>query len=83
MMINGIMISSNIFSFLNILTTMLGRKLHMVSTSWRFVLMAVHVGLHLGAILGNINKKIIVHLNMYITLYYYLWEHLAYIHLLQ
>lgn len=57
MMISGIMISANVFSFLNIPTTMLGRKLHMISTSWGFVLMSVHVGLHLGTILGKINKK--------------------------
>lgn len=57
MMISGVIISANVFSFLNIPTTMFGRKLHMLSTSWGFVLMSVHVGLHLGAILGKINKK--------------------------
>lgn len=57
MIISGVMISANVFSFLNISTTTLGRKLHIVSTSWGFVLMSVHVGLHLGAILGKINKK--------------------------
>lgn len=56
MMVSGIMIS-NLFSFLNIPTTMLGRKLHMTSTSWGFVLMAVHVGLHLQIILMRLNKK--------------------------
>lgn len=57
MMVSGVIISSNVFSFLNIPTTMFGRKLHMVSTSWGFVLMSIHVGLHLGAILGKLNKK--------------------------
>lgn len=55
--ISGIMIS-NIFSFLNISTTMFGRKLHLISTSWGFVLMSIHVGLHLPIILMKINKKI-------------------------
>ena len=57
MMISGIMISANVFSFLNIQTTMFGRKLHMISTSWGFVLMAIHVGLHLNSMMSKINKK--------------------------
>lgn len=57
MMISGIMISSNVFSFLNIKTTMFGRRLHMLSTSWGFILMAIHMGLHLNSIMSKINKK--------------------------
>lgn len=57
MMISGIIISANVFSFLNIQTTMFGRRLHMVSTSWGFVLMAIHVGLHLNSMMTKINKK--------------------------
>ena len=57
MMVSGIMISADVFSFLNIPTTMFGRNLHMVSTSWGFVLMAIHVGLHLSSMMSKINKK--------------------------
>lgn len=57
MMISGIMISSSVFKFLNIPTTMFGRKLHMVSTSWGFVLMAIHVGMHITSIMNKINSK--------------------------
>lgn len=57
MMISGIMISSSVFEFLNIPTTMFGRKLHMVSTSWGFVLMAIHVGMHITSIMNKINSK--------------------------
>lgn len=57
MMVSGIMLSAHVFSFLNIPTTMFARELHMASTSWGFVLMAIHIGLHLGAMLGKINKK--------------------------
>ncbi|MGM9970154.1 MAG: DUF4405 domain-containing protein [Anaeroplasma sp.] len=57
MIISGIMISSTVFSFLNIQTTMFGRRLHMASTSWGFVLMAIHVGLHLNSMMSKINKK--------------------------
>ena len=57
MMISGIMISSDVFDFLNIRTTMFGRKLHMISTSWGFVLMAIHVGLHITGIMNKLNTK--------------------------
>ena len=57
MMISGIMISSDVFSFLNIKTTMFGRSLHMTSTAWGFVLMAIHVGLHIIAMMSKLNNK--------------------------
>ena len=57
MMISGIMISANVFAFLDIPTTMFGRKLHMLSTSWGFVLMAIHVGLHITSLMNKLNKK--------------------------
>ena len=57
MMVSGIMISSNVFSFLDIPTTMFGRRLHMISTSWGFVLMAIHVGLHITALMNKLNAK--------------------------
>ena len=57
MMVSGIMISADVFAFLDIPTTMFGRRLHMLSTSWGFVLMAIHVGLHISAIMNKLNTK--------------------------
>lgn len=57
MMVSGIMISSDVFAFLNIQTTMFGRMLHMLSTSWGFVLMSIHVGLHISGIMNKLNRK--------------------------
>ena len=57
MIISAINISSDVFSFLNIPTKIWGRKLHMVSTSWGFVLMSVHVGMHLNILINKLNKK--------------------------
>lgn len=57
MMISGIMISADVFDFLNIKTTMFGRMLHMLSTSWGFVLMAIHVGLHITSMMNKLNTK--------------------------
>ena len=56
-MISSVMISSNVFSFLNFKTTMFFRSLHMISTSWGFVLMAIHLGLHLNIFLTRLNQK--------------------------
>ena len=33
------------------------RRLHMISTSWGFVLMAIHLGLHLNIFLTRLNQK--------------------------
>jgi len=57
MMISGIMISSDVFDFLNIRTTMFGRKLHMISTSWGYILMSIHIGLHITGVMNKLNTK--------------------------
>ena len=57
MMISGVIISSDVFTFLNIPTTIFGRQLHMVSTSLAFVIMSIHLGLHLGVFINKLNKK--------------------------
>ena len=57
MMISVIMISADVFAFLDIPTTMFGRRLHMLSTSWGFILMAIHVGLHINALMNKLNAK--------------------------
>ena len=57
MMISGIMISSKVFSFLDIPTTMFARRLHMLSTSWGFVLMSIHVGFHITGLMNKLNNK--------------------------
>ena len=57
MMISGVIISSDVFTFLNIPTTIFGRQLHMASTSFAFVIMSIHLGLHLGVFINKLNKK--------------------------
>lgn len=59
MMVSGILLSCEVFGFLNLRAGMFGRRLHMVSTAWGFCLMAAHVGLHLGMVVG-MAKKILV-----------------------
>jgi len=55
--ISSIIISNDVFAFLKIQTTILGLKLHMLSTSWGFVIMSIHLGLHLNVLISKINKK--------------------------
>lgn len=56
--VSSMIISSNVFSFLNIPTTMLGRRLHLLATSWGFVLMSAHIGLHLNVIVLKAKEKL-------------------------
>lgn len=58
MMISGIIISGYVFSFLNVKTTMLGRKLHMISTSWGFILISIHIGMHISSMMNKLKKMI-------------------------
>ena len=55
--VSSIIISNDVFSFLKIQTTIFGLKLHMLSTSWGFVIMSIHLGLHLNVLISKINKK--------------------------
>ena len=68
MIVSAINISSDVFSFLNIPTKIWGRKLHMLSTSWGFVLMSVHVGMHLNILINKLTKK--MKDNMFEYVYY-------------
>ena len=55
--VSAINISSHVFNFLNIQTRIWERRLHMLSTSWGFILMSIHVGLHINVLINKINKK--------------------------
>lgn len=44
--ISGVLLSTEVFGFLHLSAAGAGRRLHMLSTSWAFVLMAVHMGFH-------------------------------------
>lgn len=58
MILSGFMISHDVFGFLNLRAGMLGHRLHMLSTSWGYLLMSAHLGLHWGMIMGIARKKI-------------------------
>lgn len=58
MMLSAAMLSSTASALLHLNAVMLGRKLHMVFTSWGFVLMSAHVGLHWSMVVGAAKKRV-------------------------
>lgn len=57
LMISGIMLSNHVFAFLNIHGGIpLARLLHMASSYWGFVVMALHLGIHWGIFTGLVRK---------------------------
>lgn len=57
LMISGIMLSNHVFAFLNIRGGIsLARLLHMASSYWGFVVMALHLGIHWGIFTGLARK---------------------------
>lgn len=57
LMISGVILSSKVFAFLHIRGHMaFARRLHMLASSWGFLLMAAHLGLHWGMLLGMVGK---------------------------
>lgn len=53
LMVSGIMLSNHVFAFLNLHGGIsLARLLHMASSYWGFVIMALHLGLHWGIFTG-------------------------------
>ncbi|MDR1159568.1 MAG: DUF4405 domain-containing protein [Syntrophomonadaceae bacterium] len=57
MMISGMMLSHDVFGFLDLNAGMLGRRLHMICGVWVFVLMSSHLGLHWALLLGASKKR--------------------------
>lgn len=53
LMVSGVILSSKVFAFLHIRGHMaFARRLHMLASSWGFLLMSAHLGLHWGILLG-------------------------------
>lgn len=57
MMVSGIMLSRDVFGFLHLRGGIAGMRLHMLSTSWGYLLMSMHIGLHWGAMVGILQRK--------------------------
>lgn len=56
LIISGMMLSRDVFGFLNIRAGRAGRRFHVASAAWGFVLMSAHLGFHWGAVTGMVQK---------------------------
>ena len=53
---SSMLISGTVFAWMNTGGADFGRRLHMISTAWAFVLMSVHLGLHFASFVGMAGK---------------------------
>ena len=55
LMISGIILSNQLFSFLNIQSGLgFARIAHLISSHWYYLFMSLHIGLHMGRLFQNI-----------------------------
>ena len=54
--VSSMLISGTVFAWMNLGGAETGRKLHMISTAWAFILMSVHLGLHFSSFVGMVRK---------------------------
>ena len=45
-LVSSVLVSVNVFAFLDFGGSLVGRTLHLITTAWAFVLMSIHLGLH-------------------------------------
>lgn len=61
LMISGIILSNQIFTFLNIQADLgFARIAHLLASHWYYLFMSLHIGLHVGMIANRIKQKKIV-----------------------
>ena len=60
LMISGIILSNQLFTFLNIQSGLgFARIAHLLSSHWYYLFMSLHIGLHMGRFFQNVAAKII------------------------
>ncbi|MFR1756093.1 MAG: DUF4405 domain-containing protein [Thomasclavelia spiroformis] len=55
--VSGFIISRDVLNFIDIGGTSLGRTMHLISSSWLYILMSIHIGLHLNGIIAKFKKS--------------------------
>ena len=50
--VSSVLISSTVVAWMNVSGAMAGRTIHLIATSWTFILMSVHLGLHWAVFVG-------------------------------
>lgn len=55
--VSAVFLSTTLSTLFNLKLALLGRRMHMIFTTWSFILMSVHVGLHWSRRIGAIKKQ--------------------------
>ena len=71
LMISGIILSNQLFTFLNIQSGLgFARIAHLISSHWYYLFMSLHIGLHMGRLFQNVAAKILPRILLVLTSLY-------------
>lgn len=74
LMISGIILSNQLFTFLNIQSGLgFARIAHLISSHWYYLFMSLHIGLHMGRLFQNVAAKILPCILLVLTSLYGLY----------
>lgn len=78
LMISGIILSNQLFTFLNIQSGLgFARIAHLLSSHWYYLFMSLHIGLHMGRLFQNVAAKILPRILLVLTSLYGLYSLIA------
>ena len=78
LMISGIILSNQLFTFLNIQSGLgFARIAHLLSSHWYYLFMSLHIGLHMGRLFQNVTAKIIPRIILALVCAYGLYAFIA------
>ena len=78
LMISGIILSNQLFTFLNIQSGLgFARIAHLLSSHWYYLFMSLHIGLHTGRLFQNVAAKILPRILLALTSLYGLYAFIA------
>ena len=78
LMISGIILSNQLFTFLNIQSGLgFARIAHLLSSHWYYLFMSLHIGLHMGRLLQNVVAKILPRILLVLVCAYGLYAFIA------
>ena len=78
LMISGIILSNQLFTFLNIQGGLgFARIAHLLASHWYYLFMSLHIGLHMGRLFQNVATKILPRILLVLTSLYGLYAFIA------
>ena len=78
LMISGIILSNQLFTFLNIQSGLgFARIAHLLSSHWYYLFMSLHIGLHMGRLFQNVAAKILPRILLVLTSLYGVYAFIA------